>query len=258
MLAGIAIVTLLFAAPPSPEAIGQAQRSVLSDESYQTTWPQEIRARRVRPREPDPTPGGRGREGRQWQPAERRWTGPAPEGGRGVRPREVPRATPPRDRSGSGDSSVLHFILWLAAIAALALLILAFVRAWRRTPKDVVHKQRPQAPPPQAPAAALARPLTEAERLAAEGRFADAIHVLLLETLAALRGHTGGGVPESLTSREVLREVSMPDAAREAMGGLVAAVERSLFGNRPVDQIEYQRCTESFSAFRHAYESATA
>ena len=57
-----------------------------------------------------------------------------------------------------------------------------------------------------------------------EGRFAEAIHALLLETLAALS--RAARLAPSLTSREIVARVPLPARAREALAGLVAAVER--------------------------------
>ena len=269
MLAGTAIIVLLVAAPPSPDAIGQAQRAVLSDPSYQTSWPDQSP-----PRRDDPGPGQATRADERWRPMEERGdTGPEADPGAGegrgdTGPEADPGAgegrfrrnrTPQRERSSTGDSGqvVLQSLLWVMATGILLLLAVSLIRAWRRAPVDIGPK-RTAPTPPRAPLAALARPLTEAERLAADGRYADAAHVLLLETMAALDAHAAGGLSHSLTSREVLQSELVLDRARDAMSGLVQTVERSLFGNRPVDRVEYDRCSAAFSAFRAAYEGTAS
>ena len=97
-------------------------------------------------------------------------------------------------------------------------------------------------------------PLDSAEALAAEGRFADAIHALLLETLQALS--RAARLAPSLTSREIVEHVPLPDRARAALEGLVLAVEVSRFGGAPAAEPEYRACLSRFHAFLDTYRSA--
>ena len=82
---------------------------------------------------------------------------------------------------------------------------------------------------------------------AAEGRFAEAVHLLLyrsLEEIDAKRPHT---LKPALTSRDIVSLKALPAAASRALGRLVATVERSFFGGRRVD-------ARDFSEMRLAYE----
>ena len=83
-------------------------------------------------------------------------------------------------------------------------------------------------------------------RLAAEGRYAEAIHALLLLAIQRHASRLDPPPPESATSREVLRVLPLEGPAREALRELVAEVELSLFGGRAVDEEGYQRCLRSF------------
>jgi hypothetical protein len=94
-------------------------------------------------------------------------------------------------------------------------------------------------------------PLESAERLAAAGRFAEAIHVLLLETLAALS--RAAQLAPSLTSREIVAGVPLPTRARDALVGLVLAVEISRFGGAPAGERDYRACLDRFHAFLETY-----
>jgi hypothetical protein len=94
-------------------------------------------------------------------------------------------------------------------------------------------------------------PLDSAERLAAAGRFAEAIHLLLLETLAALS--RAAQLAPSLTSREIVARVPLPARARDALLGLVLAVEISRFGGAPAGERDYRACLERFHAFLETY-----
>jgi hypothetical protein len=82
-----------------------------------------------------------------------------------------------------------------------------------------------------APQAPREQPLPDPERLAQAGRFADAIHALLLRALRHLgRCRAAGVTATSLTSREILGSTALTGDARQALAPLVAAVERVYFG----------------------------
>ena len=244
-----ALVLILLGAPPSPEAIAKARADVLSDPDYQTRWSLEDRPAPNRWSEGHSQAGDGGDD---WQPFSRRARTRRPVGfGEGVRFRKPRR--PPSDRTPTLLPSGL--VIGVAIVFAVVLLVL-FLSAWWGTPRDIEPKT---VPPPKEPAptrAPLTRPQSEAEHLAKEGRYDEAVHVLLLETLRALTAHTRGGVSDALTSREVVREVDMPDAARKALGNLVTTVERSLFGQQSVHQRQYHECLEAFDRFRSAYQTA--
>ena len=101
-----------------------------------------------------------------------------------------------------------------------------------------------------------ARPLDEAEQLASEGKYDQAVHVLLLRSLRVLA--ESQGLPVSLTSREIVRDVTMPDDAREALAELVGEVETSLFGGRAVDAPSWARCRERYASFVAILRGANA
>jgi len=86
--------------------------------------------------------------------------------------------------------------------------------------------------------------LAEADRLARQGAFGEALHLILLHCLNELRQRLGMGVPTSLTSREVLRLAPLPEARRGALSTIVSAVEISHFGGRPVDEATYRLCRQ--------------
>jgi uncharacterized protein DUF4129 len=86
--------------------------------------------------------------------------------------------------------------------------------------------------------------LAEADRLARQGAFGEALHLILLHCLNELRQRLGMGVPTSLTSREILRLAPLPDVRRGALSTIVSAVEISHFGGRPVDEATYRLCRQ--------------
>ena len=103
------------------------------------------------------------------------------------------------------------------------------------------------------PAAALGA----ADELAAAGRFVEAMHVLLLQSLAEIRQRLDEQFANSLTSREILRSTRLSDAGRSALRDIVDRVELTYFGQRPAALADYMACRASFNALAQAlHESA--
>jgi hypothetical protein len=104
---------------------------------------------------------------------------------------------------------------------------------------------------PLAVAPAAAAPLDEPEELAAAGRFAEAVHRLLLRVLATLAPTLTPRAARGTTSREIVPRVPDPPR-REALRELVDTVERSRFGARPIGAPEWQRGVDLAAAATHA------
>jgi hypothetical protein len=86
--------------------------------------------------------------------------------------------------------------------------------------------------------------LSEADRLARQGAYGEALHLLLLYCLNEMRRRFGFGLPPSLTSREILGLSDLPEIRRTGLSVIVSAVEVSHFGGRPVDEAIYQFCRQ--------------
>jgi hypothetical protein len=142
---------------------------------------------------------------------------------------------------------LLRILLWTAAAVAVALAVSWLARRLSHATADVEASEAPPATP-------VAIPIASAEALAREGRFAEAIHALLLETLEALS--RAARLAPSLTSREIVARVPLPARAREALAGLVAAVERSRFGGAVPAEEDYRSCLGRFHAFLDTYRGA--
>ncbi|MFD1786800.1 DUF4129 domain-containing protein [Sphingomonas floccifaciens] len=157
------------------------------------------------------------------------------------------------------EAPYARIVLW-AMIAVLALLILRVVvdrvrngewrmPTWRRR-QAVAALDEDTTPGDWSVEAAPARRwLEEADRLAADGRFAEAVHHILLrsvEDIARRRPHL---VRPALTSRDIARAPGIPEAPRTLFGDLAAVVERSLFGGAAVDAGDWQRCRAAYAAF---------
>lgn len=91
--------------------------------------------------------------------------------------------------------------------------------------------------------------LQRADRLASEGQFAEALHLLLLHSFDYLKRHLGGVYGPSSTAREILHRSRLPAAGRQSLGAIVDAAEISYFGGRSVDGGVYAACRRHYQAF---------
>jgi hypothetical protein len=216
--AALGLFLLVGLASPEPAEVREAARAVLSRPGYQAELP-----------------GG-------------------PEAG--AAPAPMPR--PPRRTGGPdlGDGSPVAGVLMWSLIGIFV--VLAGAVAWRELKAGRALETAPGGEGQgDAPAAAIGpAPLADAEALARVGRFAEAVHVLLLRTLQALSKRAE--VPEALTSREVLGTVSLAPPARAALGELVDAVEVTRFGGAPAERADYERCVAAYRAFVGTLESRRA
>lgn len=100
------------------------------------------------------------------------------------------------------------------------------------------------------PDAARARSLLdEADAMAREGRFAEAVHLLLFRSIEDIQERLEGGVPTSLTAREIAGLGKLPDRARRALHPIIRIVEHSFFGGRAVDADGWQNARRSYEDF---------
>ena len=82
--------------------------------------------------------------------------------------------------------------------------------------------------------------LSEADALAAEGRFAEAVHLLLYRSVEDIDGRRPGLVKPAMTSRDLAEARDLPGVARDAFSRIARAVEISLFGGRSIDAGAWQ------------------
>lgn len=86
----------------------------------------------------------------------------------------------------------------------------------------------------------------EVDRLAGEGRFAEAMHLLLLRSLIEIHKSIHAKIAHSLTSREILRQVPLSPDVRGALGDIVGWVEVAHFGRHLPTKDDYLACRSSF------------
>ncbi len=169
----------------------------------------------------------------------------------------IPRDPPPTWLLSLGELiqalfPVLKLLFWAGLALAVGFILFFIAREilGLRLP-GMKRKAKPERPEAidWRPAAPKARALLQdADRLAAQGLFAEAAHLLLFRSIADIEGRRPDLVKPALTSRDIAELKELPSSARPTFAVIARAVERSLFGGRPLD-------AEGFAECRRAYES---
>ena len=148
----------------------------------------------------------------------------------------------------SSSIELPEWILWVVIGGGL-LFVLYYLRdiipmpGWRRSMAEGTGEAEAGAPlAAQSPSDIL----LAADELAQEGRYVDAMHVLLLKGLADIRQRLGEEFADSLTSREIMRRARLSAAGASALRDIVLGVERSYFGEHPVGPRDYEVCRRRF------------
>ncbi len=154
------------------------------------------------------------------------------------------------------DAPYARIVLWTLLVAALAWLlwtVWTWLREgqwrlphWRRRPPSPAEAPDGDWQPEAAPAHAW---LEEADAYAAAGRYADAVHHLLLRSVEDIARRRPGLIRPAFTSRDVATTEGVPPRARQLFAGIAAVVERSLFGKREVDADEWALCRSAYADF---------
>lgn len=147
---------------------------------------------------------------------------------------------------------VLKWVFWIGLALVVALILYAIVNEILRLrgPRAVASKPAPVGEPEWRPDAQAARDLLrEADALAAQGRYAEASHLLLLRSVEDIQKRQPRAVRISLTTREIGALRSLPEAARPAFALIGSVVERSLFGGTPVGADDFSGCRRAYEAF---------
>jgi hypothetical protein len=100
------------------------------------------------------------------------------------------------------------------------------------------------------PSAAKARTLLEdADRLAAAGRFAEAVHLILFRGIEDIEAKRPDLIKPALTSRDIAGLDGVPERVRDAFSQIARVVERSFFGGRSVGADEFAACRRAYEDF---------
>jgi hypothetical protein len=141
-----------------------------------------------------------------------------------------------------------YVLIGLAILLALFLLykLVPGFAAWF----DERFRRAPEAEDPNvgvAEASAARARLADADALASEGRFDEAVHILLYRSIDDISARRPGLVKPAVTSRDLAVAPELPGVARGAFSAIARAVEVSLFGGRSIDASVWQDCRAAYS-----------
>lgn len=140
-------------------------------------------------------------------------------------------------------SNILIALAVLLALFILWRLVGPAIDAWR-------GRSREEAPEAWVPAEAEALALLEdADRLAGEGRFDEATHLLLRRSVGQIRQARPDWLHPASTAREISVLPSLPDSGREAFATIAARVERSRFALRELGADDWAAAREAYARF---------
>jgi hypothetical protein len=145
---------------------------------------------------------------------------------------------------------VLKILFWAGVALGVAALVWVVVRDLPLAGRFRRRKPVPAQSADWRPDAGAARALlADADRLAAAGRFDDAIHLLLFRSIEDIGARRPEAVRAALTSRDIVEAAPLSDAGRAAFRLITDAVERSFFGGRAAGRDEFDRCRGQYQAF---------
>ncbi len=171
-------------------------------------------------------------------------------------PAELPDLAMP---GGGGVDGLMQVFLWLAAGAALAILLYWLFTFFRDRAsggrEGRVRKLRETRGEGEAwrPEMELASQLLdEADVLAGQGRYDEAARLLLHRSIGEIHAHRPDLVRPALTSRDIARHPLLPARPATAFARIAALVERSLFARRPLGPDDWQDCRAAWREFAFA------
>ena len=169
-----------------------------------------------------------------------------------------PRPQPPAWLEGLGQllqaiAPVMNYVFWAGVILIAGfILYLIGLEILRRLPGagggagTAAPAPKPEFRPSRARAQAL---LEEADRLAREGRFSEAVRVLLHRSINDIEDAFPNLILPSLTAREIGRLEPLSARGRDVFAMIARAVERSLFGGRALDAGDFATCRNAYADF---------
>lgn len=142
------------------------------------------------------------------------------------------------------------WLQWVLLAAAIAFVLVLLVRLLgpgfgprdTRSTADNDSEWRPD----QAASLAL---LEDADRLAAEGRFDEATHLLLQRSVGHIAAARPDWVEPSSTARELASLPALSDAARAAFRVIAEQVERSLFALGKLERSDWEAARAAYAEF---------
>ncbi len=144
---------------------------------------------------------------------------------------------------------IFYGILGLAVIYILYLILNTIIATRRAVVRTDKTEDIPDIPIYQ-PDADTARVLiNDADGLAAQGKFAEAVHILLFRSIQDIEDKRPHHVKRSLTSREIASLSILSPKARDVFSQIGKLVEKSFFGGGILSMADYELSKAAYQAF---------
>ena len=182
-----------------------------------------------------------------------------------VREVQQPRPRRQTSRSGAFDGidQLFTVLFWVAVAIAVCVLIYFVISEIIRL-NNIERGQtqpavvKPEIIPNYQPEVQAAKSLLgDVDDLAAQGRYEDAIHTLLLRSISDIRANRPKAVPKAMTSREISHISILSDLARQAFRNIGDRVERSYFGGRTLSKDDFERSRADYETFAFERKQST-
>ncbi len=144
---------------------------------------------------------------------------------------------------------IFYGILALAVLYILFLIINTIVVTKRSAVKNEKAEELPDVPTYQPDAETARILLDDADALAAQGKFAEAVHILLFRSIQDIEDKRPHHIKRSLTSREIAHLSILTPKARAVFSQIGKLVEKSFFGGGHLNVEDYQLSKSAYKAF---------
>lgn len=146
---------------------------------------------------------------------------------------------------------VMPYILYGLGIAVILLLLSPVVRLFLTTRFErLFARDHLRADETWRPSkAAVTALLSEIDALAADGRYDEAVHLLLVRSVADVNAFRPDLVRPHYSARDILTHPLLPEAARPAFRRIVEWVEKSYFAGIAVGRAGFDACRQAYVDF---------
>ncbi len=148
-----------------------------------------------------------------------------------------------------GITAAWPVLQWVLIAIGVALLVLLIIRifglpVFKRNAGD--KQDESGLAPDRAEAVAL---LGDADALAAQGRYGEAVRLLLARSIGQIASRRPDLVHPSSTARELSRLETLPDTARRAFTAIARSVERALFALEDLGEQDWREARAAYADF---------
>ena len=141
---------------------------------------------------------------------------------------------------------VIQWVLVAIGIALLVMLIMRIIGLEVFKARANAQSAEDDLSPDRAEAQAL---LSDADTLAAQGKYGEAVRLLLARSIGQIANRRPDLVHPSSTARELGRLEALPDAARRAFNAIARAVERALFALEDLTERDWNEARTAYADF---------